>query len=249
MRSGDGWQDVAIRNVSAHGLGIAVALPPRRGAVIEIRRASQIIVARTMWVDNNECGLRTQDVVDVAALLSPNAKRAEAVCVAAHNDRRRTPRIDDTAAHSLRNGRRLQHVALAAAVLCGAGALAWSVSDVLRAPFASISAALGGEQAGAAEASIAPVRKATSAQKAVCRAFSQCVRCTVPVSTFDPNALTIFAAPAEFISTTRVPPDGRLSIALISTLCFVHIAITCALATETLTAREIGVGEAIVSVD
>ncbi len=56
----------------------------------------------------------------------------------------------------------------------------------------------------------------------------QCVRATLPVSTFDPNALMIRAASGPFIITTRVPPDGNVSIALITALCFSHRAMTCA---------------------
>lgn len=158
MKSGDGWQDVAIQNVSAHGMKISVAMPPQRGTFIEIRRASQVIVARAVWVEDGCCGLRTQDIVDVPALLNPNAARAEAVCVAAQADRRRAPRADEAAASSQRFAMRFQQIAMAAAVVCGAGYLAWSVSDVLSAPFASITAALEGKPLATEDAAIAPIQ-------------------------------------------------------------------------------------------
>ncbi len=157
MKSGDGWQDVAISNVSAHGMRISVAMPPRRGAFIEIRRASQVIVARAVWVEDHECGLRTQDTVDITALLNPNAARAEAVCTAAAADRRRGPRADDVAARSQRFSARFQQVAIAAAVVCAAGYLASSVGDVLRTPFASVTAALDGKPIATEDAVIKPI--------------------------------------------------------------------------------------------
>lgn len=154
MKSADGWQDVAIQNVSAHGMKIAVAMPPRRGAYIEIRRASQVIVARAMWVQDNECGLRTQDVVDVPALIDPNAVRAEAAIAGVRADRRARSRADEVAADSARLAGRFQYAAMIAVLLCAAGYAATRVSDVLGAPFASITAALDGKPIVTENASI-----------------------------------------------------------------------------------------------
>lgn len=145
MKSADGWQDVAIRNVSAHGMRISVALPPQRGAYIEIRRAAQVIVARIMWVDDKDCGIRTQDVVDVPALIDPTANRAEAAVAAHAVERRRAPRADETAARSQRFAARFQFAAMLAVILAGAGIAAWTVGDLLAAPFARVNAALEGK--------------------------------------------------------------------------------------------------------
>lgn len=144
MKSADGWQDVAIQNVSAHGMRISVALPPKRGAYIEVRRASQVIVARTMWVQGHDCGLRTQDVVDIPALINPHAAKAEAVIGEAQADRRRAPRADEVGAASERTARGLQFVVFAGAIVLAAGYAAWTVGDVLRRPFAAVTAAMGG---------------------------------------------------------------------------------------------------------
>lgn len=146
MKSAAGWQDVAIHNVSAHGMKISVAAPPPRGAYIELRRASQVIVARTIWVQGLECGLRTQDAIDIAALVNPAATRAEAVGrEIAQAERRRAPRAGESAARSARFAARFQYAAIAAAILAAAGYATWVVSDTLSRPFDSIGAALGGE--------------------------------------------------------------------------------------------------------
>jgi hypothetical protein len=144
MKSADGWQDVAIQNVSAHGMRISVALPPRRGAYIEIRRASQVIVARAVWVREGECGLRTQDIVDVPALVDPKATRIEGVVAKAREDRRTQPRIAETAERSRRFARHVQAVAVAAGIVMAAGGVVTTVSTTLSAPFARISAVLSG---------------------------------------------------------------------------------------------------------
>jgi len=144
MKSADGWQDAAIRNVSAHGMRISVAMPPKRGAYIEVRRASQVIVARTMWVHGNDCGLRTQDVVDIPTLIDPSSAKAEGVIAAAQADRRAAPRVEDAAAGSQRIAQRLQFVAIGGAIVLAAGYAAWTVGDMLRQPFTAINHALGG---------------------------------------------------------------------------------------------------------
>lgn len=145
MKFDTGWRDVAIHNASAHGLKISVPVPMRRGDCIEIRRASQIIVARIMWAQDGNYGVRTQDVVDIPALIDPKAGRAESAIADFKADRRAAPRAAETAARSQRMAARLQYVALAGAILCGAGYAAWTVSETLRAPFAAVSLALEGD--------------------------------------------------------------------------------------------------------
>ncbi len=69
MKSAQGWGDVCIHNVSSRGMMIAsdVALSP--GAYIEIRRGQQTVIGRVVWQRERFSGVRTQDVIDVEALL------------------------------------------------------------------------------------------------------------------------------------------------------------------------------------
>lgn len=142
MKSVDGWQDVAIRNVSIHGMRISVALPPRRGAYVEVRRAAQIIVARTMWVQGNDCGLRTQDSVDIPRLINPNATRAEAVVAAHLSDRRRLPRAEDTVQRAVDRVQVLRRITFGVVILAAAGYAAVTVTNVLSAPMTAVRTAL-----------------------------------------------------------------------------------------------------------
>ncbi|HET9511383.1 MAG TPA: PilZ domain-containing protein [Sphingomonas sp.] len=146
MKSADGWQDVAIRNVSAHGMRVSVATPPKRGAYIELRRATQVIIARAMWVQGNEFGVRTQDRIDIPALINPNAAKAEAMLEEARSDRRRLPRPEDSARKTHGIVQKLQYAAFGAAVMAGAAYAAVTVSTVLGNPMHAVSRALSGEQ-------------------------------------------------------------------------------------------------------
>ncbi|MHA6722629.1 PilZ domain-containing protein [Sphingomonas sp. RS2018] len=148
MKTASGWQDVAIENVSAHGMKISVTCPPQRGAYIEIRRASQIVVARTVWVDGNDCGLRTQDVIDIPALVNAHAIRAEEVIAAHAADHRKGPRAASVAARSTRFARHFQWMAVAAAGTAAAGVLAVIAAETLRRPFTAIETALVGDTGG-----------------------------------------------------------------------------------------------------
>lgn len=68
VRMGNDWRGVTIMNVSRHGLMLHVTQPPQRGSYIELRRSSIVIVGRIAWSNGRRCGIRAQDVIDIAAL-------------------------------------------------------------------------------------------------------------------------------------------------------------------------------------
>jgi hypothetical protein len=70
LRTDEGWRDVTIGNVSLHGLMLRGPSLPPKGAFIEVRHRSVCIIGRIVWSNGSCCGVRTQDVVDIAALLS-----------------------------------------------------------------------------------------------------------------------------------------------------------------------------------
>lgn len=144
MKTASGWQDVAIQNASAHGLKISAAFPMRRGECIELRRASQIIVARVMWAEGGHYGVRTQDTVDIPALIAPNAGKAEIAIASVRSDRRGAPRVQDRAARSRAFAAQFQWLAIIAALVLGAGYAAWTAFEALSEPLGAISGALGG---------------------------------------------------------------------------------------------------------
>ena len=70
MRSGVSWHDVCILNLSIRGLGVQTAEPPPRGSYVELRRGSQVVVARVMCAKGHRAGLYSQDAIAVRALLN-----------------------------------------------------------------------------------------------------------------------------------------------------------------------------------
>ena len=154
MRVDNWWTDVCIRNISAHGLLIASANPPARGSYVEIRRGTQIIVARAVWADGQFCGLRSQEALPVEQIITePRLAKRPAVAVvsaAGAADRRRDDRRIGAAAVAERQDRSrrfaaaFQFVALAMVALGLSGWAAVAVYRLLAAPAASIGRALGG---------------------------------------------------------------------------------------------------------
>lgn len=83
------WTDVCILNLSSRGLMLQMAVPPRSGQFVEIRRGSHVIVARVVWSRNHRFGVRTQDSVPVASLINePDLSQAPA---GSAHDRRTLP--------------------------------------------------------------------------------------------------------------------------------------------------------------
>lgn len=152
MRVDDRWTDVSIRNISAHGLLIAAPEPPARGSYVEIRRGTQIIVARSVWADGQYCGLRSQEILPVQQIIAePRLTRRPAVAVAvADGDRRRDDRraaaatIADRQDRSRRFAAAFQFVAFVGVALGVSGWAALRIYTLLAAPAASVARAIGG---------------------------------------------------------------------------------------------------------
>ena len=88
IRTEHGWSDVTIGNVSSRGLMLQAGASLQRNCFIEIRHGNACIVGRIVWARGVKCGVRTQDAVDIAALLS----RAPAERATPGEERRAAPR-------------------------------------------------------------------------------------------------------------------------------------------------------------
>src|SRR3569623_2056164 len=88
LRSDAGWSDVTIGNVSSRGMMLHSASGLQRNAFVEVRHRGVCVVGRVVWSPGVKYGVRTQDVVDVPALLSPMPTKRPRP----GEDRRRAPR-------------------------------------------------------------------------------------------------------------------------------------------------------------
>ncbi len=152
MRVDNCWSDVCIRNISSRGLLVAANAPPPLGSYVEIRRGTQIIIARAMWTNGQYCGLRSQEKLPVQRIITePRLTSRPQVAIAeGASDRRRDSRrgsagdIAERQERSRRLASAFQFVLLVAAGLGASGWAATSVYGLLGSPLAAVERALGG---------------------------------------------------------------------------------------------------------
>jgi hypothetical protein len=149
IRTEHGWSDVTIANVSSRGLMLQSVRPLQRNCFVEVRHGTACIVGRIVWARGAKCGLRTQDAIDVAGLLS----RAPAKRARAGEDRRAAPRRPHAArrpaaAEIAETSRRFARVFDWSVMVLAAGAAgafmaqaAWAALDT---PLARVESALSG---------------------------------------------------------------------------------------------------------
>ena len=150
LRSDQGWSDVTIANVSSRGLMLQSAAGLRRNDFVEVRYRHVCIVGRIVWAGGARCGVRTQDRIDIAELLSqaPVKRRRQGeerrVSVRTIEGSRQPRAAADTAEASSRTARLFDW----AIVGIGGGAAAAMVAQfaysALDAPLGRVSLALAG---------------------------------------------------------------------------------------------------------
>lgn len=125
MRVGATWTDTCILNISSRGLMIQAAAPPPRGTYMELRRGSRVIIGRVMWTKQDRCGIKTQDRLDVDAILArPDGAEPvdDASAAAAPTDRRSASRAHEQSfKRSRQSSRAFEFVCIA--ILGAAGCL------------------------------------------------------------------------------------------------------------------------------
>lgn len=88
LRTGTGWINVTIGNISSRGVMLQCQYPPKRGTFVELRCRNTCIVARVVWSAHARCGLRTQNRIDRRALVGRSPCRAVAAGSAPTSDAR-----------------------------------------------------------------------------------------------------------------------------------------------------------------
>lgn len=148
MRSDGVWSDVRIRNASSRGMMVETAEPPERGAYIEIRRGALVVIGRVAWSRSGRFGFRSQDKINVDALMAHASQnpRAAARQDESHERRKDPSRLGETLkgeARSRQIASALQYAALGGGAIIAALIAASLVGEVLSRPFQSIANALG----------------------------------------------------------------------------------------------------------
>mgnify|MGYP002652352738 CR=1 FL=1 len=152
MRLGAQWSDIVIRNLSVTGLMADCAAPPRTGTYVEIRRGTQIIVGRVIWVRDRLFGIQSQERLPVRSIIDePRLAHRPRVAIAdGLADRRSSSRpatragLRWQAELSRLAGDRMQRIAIGIAILCMALLAATTAFDLLATPLHAARAAMGG---------------------------------------------------------------------------------------------------------
>ncbi len=152
MRSGADWHDVIILNMSSRGLLATSKVDCRPGTVIELRRIHHIIVGRVVWEKDQYFGIRTQDKLDIDAIVEakPPAFKPGTAGAEMGEDRRGANRritavsVTEREARSRRFSAAFQFVILIGVAAIAALFLAERMGQVLSRPLAAVSAELGG---------------------------------------------------------------------------------------------------------
>lgn len=145
------WTEVVVRNVSSRGMLLQHPNPPARGKYIEVRRATQVIVARVIWSRGQNFGVRSQDTIDLKFLTAEDSasliQKSEGGVAHDVVERRMVPRqpaktIDEKAAFSRLAGRAGEFFSLIALGAAAAILIADAVRTILFGPLAQIASHL-----------------------------------------------------------------------------------------------------------
>jgi hypothetical protein len=151
MRVSADWVEVTICNVSSRGLMAKCADPPAKGSYIELRQRGARIIGRVAWAQGLRFGIRTQDRIDLAALLAEPALKG----VRAQREQRIEPRkappipvaLHPTAQfeRSRLLARASEWGAIVGISALAVGHLAASAGQIIGDPLAQVGTSLGGD--------------------------------------------------------------------------------------------------------
>jgi hypothetical protein len=149
MRADDGWSDVTICNVSSRGLMAKRGSSPAKGSYVEIWHQNVCVVGHVRWSQGGRFGIRSQDKIDISALLNSAQARRPVAGVERRSGSRPLPisKAQPDVAAKAEASRTIARVSEWAAVaIVGAviaGALVTAVGAALKEPMQQIQSALG----------------------------------------------------------------------------------------------------------
>lgn len=141
LRTGDGWTDACILNISSRGLMIQSGRAGPEGSTVELRRGDDVIIARVVWRDGSRAGLQTDDRLPVEKIMS--LSQSGNLRVVAFDgtfvERRNKPRL---ASEARLHGRYVEFIGIAAIAVLMALGIWSSAEQALARPMAKVEAAL-----------------------------------------------------------------------------------------------------------
>ncbi|QNM83436.1 hypothetical protein H8M03_03620 [Sphingomonas sabuli] len=141
MRSASGWSDACILNISPRGLLVYSTGGAKPGSFVEIRRGTQLVVARVVWRQNQRMGLSSTDPFRVEDIISNEVAAAAVQATTRMAERRVIPRTADD--NRLR-ARAFEFLCIAAFAVALTGSVVFYAYEVMAAPLAAVRAALAG---------------------------------------------------------------------------------------------------------
>ncbi|MEZ0244876.1 MAG: PilZ domain-containing protein [Sphingomonas sp.] len=143
MRLGRNWSDVVIRDLSSHGLLLTSQAPPPPGSYLEICGPATSLVARTIWVKDGRFGVRTQDRIDVNAMLAGGRMRAHDPASVVVRPVR-APAPQQSYQRSRHRASAFEYAAAILVILAAAATVGILLNNVFAAPIRAVVSALGG---------------------------------------------------------------------------------------------------------
>jgi hypothetical protein len=148
LNAGPKWVDAVILNVSSRGMLVRSDSAVEVGTYIDIRRGRQVIIGRAVWINGNQFGVRTQDRIDIEALLGELSRpsSADGPRPERRTDPQRSAAPTMTAAQKADRNRHLgalfQYALIAVVALTAAGFAASTVHDLLSTSMGAVTAHL-----------------------------------------------------------------------------------------------------------
>jgi hypothetical protein len=141
MRTGAGWNDACILNISSRGLQIHASRCVPKGDSIELWRGDIVITARVVWRSGARAGLQSDECIPVEDIMSLG--QSPALRLTAGNPRERRVR-HRSHAESRIQARTFEFLSIAAIAATLSSGLFLIVLDVLARPLAVVQRAFGG---------------------------------------------------------------------------------------------------------
>lgn len=142
VRSDAGWSEAVVCNVSAHGMMLRGDGLPKRCSFVEISSGKVAFAGQVRWSLAGRCGVRTREVVNIAALLGEAGGEDDAAPPAGQVERYSLGPRSRTATDNQALARTLDFVLVLAFMVAGAWLIGTTVTGILGSPLQRVATEL-----------------------------------------------------------------------------------------------------------